>query len=243
MLSMLKSGPSEDAADAFRRLAELVYRGTTYETIYGAICDVALSAVPGCDHACVTTTTAGGEPRLEASSDEVAELVDGLEWKTGEGPCVDAILSDRYELDPDITQGSVWPELARHVVEQSPVRGMVGYRIMDGERKVGALNLFSDTPGALTQESASMGAIVAAFASVALTAAAQHQSAGSLREALDSNREIGKAIGILMATHQLSDDDAFALLRQTSNELNVRLATVAQQLLSRHGTRPVAGGS
>lgn len=241
---MVKSGSREDAADAFRRLAELVYRGTTYETIYEAICEVALSAVPGCDHACVTTTTAGGEPRREASSDEIAALVDELEWKTGEGPCVDAIISDRYELDPDISQGSVWPELARHVVEQTPVRGMVGYRItMDGTRKVGALNLYSDTPGALTQESASMGAIVAAFASVALTAAAQHQSAGSLREALDSNREIGKAIGILMATHQLSDDDAFALLRQTSNELNVRLATVAQQLLSRHGARPDVGGS
>lgn len=232
---MVKSGPADDAAEAFRHLAELVYRGTTYETIYQAICRLALDAVPGCDHVCVTTTTAGGEPRREAVSDEIAALVDELEWKTGEGPCVDAILTDRYELDPDITQGSVWPELARHVLEQTPVRGMVGYRIMDGARKVGALNLYSDTPGALTEESATMGAIVAAFASVALTAAAQHQSAGSLREALDSNREIGKAIGILMATRQLSDEDAFALLRRTSNEMNVRLAVVAQELLSRHG--------
>lgn len=235
MLPMVGPGSREEAADAFRELAELVYRGTTFQNIYEAIVDVALSAVPGCDHACVTTTTPGGEPNREASSDDIATLVDELEWKTGEGPCVDAIMSDRYELDSDIRHGSVWPELARLVLEQTPVRGMCGYRIMDGSRKVGALNLYSDTPGALTEESASMGAIVAAFASVALTAAAQHQSAGSLREALDSNREIGKAIGMLMATHQLSDEEAFALLRQRSNELNVRLAVVAQRLLSRHG--------
>lgn len=230
--------PSGEAAEAFRHLADLVYRGATFDTIYQTICDVALAAVPGCDHACVMTVTAGGEPQREAASDDIAMLVDQLEWKTGEGPCVDAVLSDRYELDPDITQNSVWPELAELVLEQTPVRGMVGYRIMDGPRKVGALNLYSDTPGALTAESATMGAVVAAFASVALTAAGQNQSVSSLREALDSNREIGKAIGILMATHQLSDEDAFALLRKTSNELNVRLSVVAQRFLSRHGGSP-----
>jgi transcriptional regulator with GAF, ATPase, and Fis domain len=238
---MVHPGSRDAAAAAFSELADLVYRGTTFENIYQAICEVALSAVPGCDHACVTTVTAGGEPHREAASDEIALLVDELEWKTGEGPCVDAILSDRYEFDPDISHESVWPELARHVLELTPVRGMVGYRIMNGDRKVGALNLYSDTPGALTEESASMGAIVAAFASVALTAAEQHESAGSLREALDSNREIGKAIGMLMATHQITDEEAFAILRQTSNELNVRLAVVAQQLLSRHGAQ--SGGT
>ena len=235
---MVKRESSDDAAEAFRRLADLVYRGATFDTIHQAICDIALTAVPGCDHACVTTITADGEPHQEAASDDTALLVDRLEWQTGEGPCVDAVLSDRYELDPDITSASVWPQLARLVVEQTSVRGMAGYRIMDGTRKAGALNLYSDTPGALTAESARMGAVVAAFASVALTAAAQHQSVSSLREALDSNREIGKAIGMLMATHQLSDEEAFALLRKTSNELNVRLAVVAQKLLSRHGHGP-----
>jgi hypothetical protein len=230
---MAKRGSLDDAAEAFRGLAGLVYRGASFDTVYQTICDIALTAVPGCDHACVTTITAGGEPHREAGTDDIAMLVDELEWKTGEGPCVDAVLTDRYELDPDITKDSVWPELARLVVEQTPVRGMAGYRIMDGPRKVGALNLYSDEPGALTAESASMGAVVAAFASVALTAAAHNESVSSLREALDSNREIGKAIGILMATQQLTDEDAFALLRKTSNELNVRLSVLAQELLSR----------
>lgn len=235
---MAKRESSDDAEEAFRRLADLVYRGATFETIHQAICDIALTAVPGCDHACVMTITADGEPRQEAASDETAALVDRLEWEIGEGPCVDAVLSDRYELDPDITRSSVWPQLARLVVEQTSVRGMAGYRIMDGPRKAGALNLYSDTAGALTAESARMGAVVAAFASVALTAAARHQSVSSLREALDSNREIGKAIGILMATHRLSDEEAFGLLRKTSNELNVRLSVVAQKLLHSHGHEP-----
>lgn len=243
MQRMAMPGSFEDAAKAFRDLADLVYRGATFDTIYQTICEVALAAVPGCDHACVMTIAPGGEPHREAATDEVAMLVDQLEWKTGEGPCVDAVLSDRYELDPDITKDSVWPELARLVVEQTPVRGMAGYRIMDGPHKVGALNLYSDEPGALTAESATMGAVVAAFASVALTAAAHNESVSSLREALDSNREIGKAIGILMATQQLTDEEAFALLRKTSNELNVRLSVLAQELLSRHGREPGADRS
>jgi hypothetical protein len=226
--------PLDESVKAFQSLAELIYSSDSYPEIYEAICRAAVEAVPGCDHAGVTTMRAGEKPVCEAATDAIARRVDELELETGEGPCLDAILTHSFEREPDITTGSSWPHLAARVVAETPVRGMVGYRIVVGDRKAGALNLFSDTPGALTAEAGSVGAIVAAFASVALVAATERESARSLREALDSNREIGKAIGLLMATHGISDDEAFATLREASSRLNLRLALVARRVVDEH---------
>ncbi|MDH2414913.1 GAF and ANTAR domain-containing protein [Nocardioides sp. CER19] len=231
---MTEQLPFDEAAKAFRALAELVYQADSYAEVYDAICRTALSAVPGCDRACVMTMRAGEPPVCEAATDPIARRIDEMERQVGEGPCVDAILTQRYECDADISIGPTWPRLAERVLAETPVRGMVGYRILVGSRKAGALNLFSDTPGAFTAEAGSMGAIMAAFASVALAAAAEHESARSLRDALDSNREIGKAIGLMMATHGISDEDAFNMLRDASSKLNLRLAIVARRLVEKH---------
>jgi hypothetical protein len=226
--------PLDEGVKAFQSLAELIYQADSYAEVYDAICRTAVDAVPGCDHACVTTMRSGEPAVCEAATDEVARHIDRLELETGEGPCVDAILSQVFECDPDITQDCAWPRLAERVLAETPVRGMAGYRIFVGGRKAGALNLFSDTPGAFTREAGNMGAIMASFASVALAAAAEHESARGLRDALDSNREIGKAMGLLMATRGVSDEEAFQMLRETSSKLNTRLADVARRLVEQH---------
>jgi hypothetical protein len=227
-----------EAVTAFQSLAAVVYEADSYEGVYEAICRAALAAVPGCDHASVVTMRAGEKSVCVAATDDVARRVDELEREVEQGPCLDAILTQRFECDPDITQAPSWPLLAERVVAETSVRGMVGYRILVGDRKAGALNLYSDTPGALTPDNGSIGAIVAAFASVTLTAAAEHQSARSLRDALDSNREIGKAVGLLMATNSMSDEEAFGVLRDASSKLNLRLAVVARRVVADHNGEP-----
>lgn len=233
--------PFEDAAEAFSGLASVLYRADSYLEIYEQLCRTAVEIVPGCDHACITMVSAGKPPQLQATTDEIAARVDRLEWEAGEGPCVDAIMSNRFECDPDITANPTWPRLAERVLRETPVRGMVGYRILVGERKLGALNLFADRPGALTSDAADGGAVLAAFASVAIAAATQKAEARSLRDGLASNREIGKAVGLLMATHSIGDDAAFAVLREASTTLNRRLADIAQQIVEQHNS--AAGSS
>lgn len=231
---MTSSFSLDGAADAFTTLAELVYGGQSYDEIFTAICRAALTVVPGCDRACIVTLSEGEERILEAATDDVAAYVDKLEWETGEGPCVDAILVQRFEWDRDITTTPTWPKLAERILDETPVRGMIGYRIVVDERKIGALNMFSDEPGAFTQEAADMGALLVSFASVALTAASRREETTSLRQGMVSNREIGKAIGMLMVTHDLTDEAAFQRLRDASNRLNTRLADLAADIVEQH---------
>lgn len=227
-----------EAAEVFRSLASLVYAGDDYAAMYQAICDAAPNLVDGCDHASLMLQQHG---RLftAAASDEVAGRVDELERHLGEGPCVDAIREEGAQLDADLLTTSAWPRLRERVVAQTPVRGIAGFRLVTDDRKIGALNLFSDRPGALTPTSVGQAAVLAAFASVALMAAERLEDASTLRDGLASNREIGKAIGLMMAFHKVTDDEAFQILRRASQDLNVKLGEVAREIVSHHNRRPL----
>ena len=121
-------------------------------------------------------------------------------------------------------------------MSETSVRGMAGFRLRQGGQKVGALNVFSDTPGALTEHSLEQAIMLTAFASVTLAALERGEEATTLRRGLESNREIGKAVGLLMAMHNIDDDRAFEMLAKVSQEMNVKVAEVAAQVVAHHKT-------
>jgi hypothetical protein len=53
----------------------------------------------------------------------------------------------------------------------------------------------------------------------------------NLNRALDSNREIGAAMGILMARHQLTSGQAFDLLRRISQRAHRKIAAIATEVV------------
>jgi hypothetical protein len=55
--------------------------------------------------------------------------------------------------------------------------------------------------------------------------------ATNLETALASNREIGQAIGVLMATHKLTSEQAFGLLRTVSQNSNRKLRDIADEVI------------
>jgi hypothetical protein len=219
----------------FADLARLVHAGAGTDAIHQAMVDAAPLLVPGCHHASLMVDDGGRRYRTAASSDEVGAAVDALERELDEGPCVDAIESGAYQLDTDLTVDPTWPRLAERVLATTPVRGCIGYRLMVDRRKAGALNLFSDVPGLLDVVSADAGALLASFASVALAGAADRDLATTLGAGLQSNREIGTAIGLLMAAHGISADAAFATLRAASSRMNRKLADIAREVVRTQG--------
>jgi AmiR/NasT family two-component response regulator len=72
-----------------------------------------------------------------------------------------------------------------------------------------------------------LGAVFAAHAAVAMIGARRE---ASLERKSDSRELIGRAKGILMAPHRITDDEAFGRLRQASQHLNVKLTRVAEDV-------------
>ncbi|HET7398299.1 MAG TPA: GAF and ANTAR domain-containing protein [Intrasporangium sp.] len=224
--------PADSAIkEAFSGLSQLIYSGADTASVHQALVEAAPRFVEGCDRASILMLV-GDRFRSTASTDEVAQHIDMIELETGEGPCLDAIADEAVQHIADLRDGtSPWPAFTRRVLAETPVRSSAGYRLLLEGRKVGALNVFSDTPGALDEEAANAGAVLAAFASVSLMAAAARAEADTLRAGLESNREIGKAVGLLMAAHKVPAEEAFDILKRTSQDLNMKLAQVAAQVV------------
>jgi transcriptional regulator with GAF, ATPase, and Fis domain len=223
-----------DPATVFAALAEIIYQGSDPREVYAAICVAATLVVSGCDHASLIVSRDGRYITVGAS-DRIAQRIDDLERAVGDGPCLDAIEEETPQVETDLTRPNLWPKLAARLVAETPVRGAMGFRILVDRHKTGALDLFSDTPNRFDTQSAGQAIVLASFASVAINAMAKGEDVDTLRRGLLSNREIGKAVGMLMLLHGVSEDEAFDVLRRYSQGLNIKLADVARTVIEHRG--------
>ena len=83
---------------------------------------------------------------------------------------------------------------------------------------------------AFDDHSLAVGAILAGHAALAVEAARQRQRADELGEAVETNRDIGVAVGILMSQHKIPREDAFGLLVRSSQWLNRKLRDIAAEV-------------
>lgn len=244
MANETDTGPGEgvtaaDPATVFSALAEIIYHGSESNQIYAAICVAATLVVTGCDHASLLVRRDGRYVTVGAS-DSIAQHIDDMERVAGDGPCVDAIEEETPQIETDLNNPTQWPNLAARIVAETPVRGAMGFRILVDKRKTGALNLFSDRADVFDTESAGQAVVLASFASVAINAVAQGEDVSTLRRGLLSNREIGKAVGMLMMLHGVDEQEAFNVLRRYSQDLNIKLADVARSVIENRG-KPLFG--
>lgn len=219
----------------FAAIAERLRDGRSSQEIYDVIADRALQVVDGCDHAGIAVLD-GDRFTTAAATDDVVRAIDELQREAGEGPCLEASTDLVWQHDPDLADGTEWPRLAPMVLERTPVRSALALPLVHDGRRSGALNLFADQPHAFSQESMDMAAVLASFASMAVAAAAERERADQLEQGLHTNREIGTAVGMLMATHQISQDQAFELLSGASQRLNRKLRDIAAAIV--RGDRP-----
>jgi hypothetical protein len=189
--------------------------------------EFAVRGIPGAEHASLTMVTGTTPPRTTASTDELPYQWDQLQYQYGEGPCLDVIATNNVAQAQDLRTDNRWPRFARALVDQTPARSMLSFRLFLTEQNRAALNLYATRPAAFTDQSVATGAIFAAYASMALLAAARHDTANHLLRALETNREIGVAMGILMANGRLTQDQAFDQLRTASQHLNRKLHDIA----------------
>ncbi len=114
-------GTTADPATVFAALAEIIYQGAQPAEMYSAICIAATLIVPGCDHASLLVRTNDRYITVGAS-DRLAQHVDELERKAGDGPCIDAIEEETPQIETDLTTPTQWPKFVAALLAQTPVR-------------------------------------------------------------------------------------------------------------------------
>lgn len=187
--------------------------------------------VPAARWASLTVVRSGAVKTL-TSSHPTARLVDSIQYELGSGPCLDAILDDHVYLTADVVADARWPEFGRRAHEETGLRSALAFRLvlLDESTVIAGLNLFSPEPEAFDDTSVRMGTMLATQCSLLLTAYLASDAAENLSRGLESNREIGVAMGVLMAKHNLTRAQSFDLLRMASQDSNRKLADIAAEV-------------
>lgn len=229
---MLPSTPAGELAAEIAALHQRLRAGAGRSEVLDRLVHLAVAAVPGCDWAGLTSWPVNQLPHTVAATNDVVGQVDDLQYKTGEGPGLTAVLTDEPAVLADTSHPSCpWPSFAAAAHARSPVRGVLAFPIGDDTDRM-AVNLYTTTPDWFDPVLGSTAAVDLAgqFAAHArgllLHSHTSHQNQ-HLNTALTTSRQIGAAIGILMTTYKITTDDAFALLRRVSQQTNRKLRDIA----------------
>jgi len=198
------------------------------------VVDLCPKIVTACEEASVSVLQ-GRHLRTDAATGELARRADAIQDETGQGPSLDVIRVQERQRTGDLGRDERWPTLSARVVAETGLRSMLSFRLFVDSTTLGALNLYSSKVDAFDDADTTAGAEFAAHAALLGFATLMQQEVQQLRVALDSNRRIGAAIGILVIAHNCTEDEAFHVLRRASQRLNIKLRDVAERVIEARG--------
>ena len=181
----------------------------------------------------------GDEPRGSVcTTNEVSALIEELQYTLGEGPCVDAYDSDRPVLEPDLADPITprWVAFTPPAVEAG-ARAVFGFPLQVGAVRLGALNLYRDRPGPLSEEQyadALVLADVAAQTVLSMQAQAPPGMLGAeLEEGANFRLVVHQASGMVAVQLGVGVGEALVRLRAYAFGNDRLLTKVAEEVVGR----------
>lgn len=217
--------PSLDA-ESFAELALDLHEVSTLDETVERILEFATKSF-NCAYAGVILVHEGSRVETVATNHEVVAHLDKVQLESGEGPDLEIIADRPGVLVRDVRTETRWPTWCA-AVDAAGVRSMLGSRLYTTRQVLGSLNLYADGVDAFDSYDVDVAHMLARHAAVALEAA---RGTEHLLKAVDARNLIGQAQGILMERHGLDATQAFAVLRRYSQDNNVKLHVVAEQLI------------
>lgn len=216
-------------------LYELLAGSNTLDEL---LTELARSAVDEIDRelSCGLTAKVEGTALTIASSDDLAAALDQVQCEAGDGPCLTAIATaTTVEVDDptDPGQWTTWrSEAARRGLHKAISVPLV---TMSGD-VLGALNLYSISPGKFTDADREAASLFAAQAAGALVVAIRlsqlAELTSHLEAALQSRGVIDQAKGIIIAEQHCTADEALEVLRKASSNRNIKLRDLAVEIVA-----------
>jgi hypothetical protein len=239
------TAPMPDPTRGLGRLTGALLEARTVTGVLERIIATARHLVPGADSVSVTMREQNGDHYTPVKTDDDAAVLDGLQYDSDEGPCIDAAdpAGPAYAHSGTLDAEPSWPVFG-------PAAAGLGYgsvlstALLTGPEPspfAGALNMYSRTPGGFSAGARDTAFVLATCASLALNTAyvglrTEHgmhraeKQAADLRRALETRTVIGQATGILMARRGLNAVEAFNLLSRASQDHNIKLARLSEIL-------------
>lgn len=229
----------DDVTNALENLTTVLDAEDDVQVLLYQVCCQVTYAVAGVDEATVTLLDDSGPRTVAATSETVAEL-DRDQYRIGDGPCMRAVRTGQVlHISVDEAQKE-WPHFAA-AARNAGFGSFMSAPLVAGKRFAGAINCYSADGHGFADVDKRLLELYVTAVEAALRTHARYTEAREtveqLRTALTTRAVIDQAMGILMAAHQISADEAFARLGRRSQHENVKLRAIAERLVD-HATRP-----
>lgn len=222
---------SRELAAFFAELSEELHSSSSEPLTFEKVVKRAAETIPGCDHAAITLRVRRGRAETVASTDGLAQKADDLQYALDEGPCLDSAFETTDLVIDDLRSEERWPQWAAQAADLG-IRAAMAIRLHTEHETLGALNVYSETAHAFDEEARTVAWIFASHAADAMSSA---RLVSGLRAALESRHTIGIAQGVLAVRYRVSYERAFQVLHRLSNDRNIKLRDLAQQVLDERG--------
>jgi GAF domain-containing protein len=223
----------ERLVETARRLSLALTPGDLDHTL-SQITAAAVEVLPGVAAASITVLHSDGTLETAAPTDNLIEVLDAAQYRLRQGPCYEAATDTIHLSSPNLAADERFPDYAAIAVAGG-VRAQAAVRLFDAGKSRGALNLYSPNVGTFED----LGILSRLFAHQAAAVISYATEIQSLREAINTRTTIGQAVGILMERYKLNDQRAFAFLTRLSQQRNIKLRKIAEQV--NNTVQPVDG--
>ena len=171
-------------------------------------------------------------------SDEVSRLIEELQYTLGEGPCVDAYQGDRDVAEPDLADAATrrWFAFTPPALGAG-VRAVFGFPLRVGSVRLGALNLYRDRPGPLSDDQHADALVIADVTArwvlETQAGAAPDVVAAELEIGADFHFTVHNAAGIVSVQLGISVTEALIRLRAFAFSSDRMLNDIADDVIAR----------
>lgn len=219
----------------YRRIADIV-RGlhdrpeTDSETVIAELAEHAAAEIPGAKYAGVTVTTNRKRIDTPAASHLYPVILDQIQQRHQEGPCLSSAWEKETFHIADLEADHRWPKYRKDALAETPIRSIMAFQLFIADRSMGALNVYAEEVNAFDERTEEVGLIFATHSAVAWNSARRDEQ---LQKALTSRDMIGQAKGMIMERYNIGALQAFEMLRKLSQDSNVALTRVAEELVEK----------
>lgn len=182
------------------------------------------------------TLMVDGKPGTAVFTDPEIPEIDETQYRTGDGPCLDAFKTGRTHIIESMVEPGPW-QPHRQAAAAHGVLSSLSLPLQTREARLGAMNLYATSERAYSAADLETAMAFGSQASFVLANAQAYWDAYTLSEnlerALTSRAAIEQAKGIIMAAQGCTPDEAMQQLIRQSQHENIKVRDLAAEIVRR----------
>ncbi len=219
---------------AVASLSRYFVANQTLDQTLHQVAELTTQAIPATDHVGITLLVDGTLKTSVFTHPDLPDI-DRAQYRTGDGPCIDAYRTGTPYLIRSTLQPGRWQQF-RDSAARHGVLSTLSLPLLLHNEPIGALNMYAELEDAFSEDDQRVAELFATQAAFVLANAQAYWDARTLSENLDetmkSRAVIEQAQGIIMARMGCDADEAMRVLAEQSQNEKINLRDLAAELVS-----------